>query len=195
MAIRAPLSALLLVLALAGCRDPDAPRPVAELPPPPPESVPLRPLSSRDDGATDARPVATARPEAAARPVTPAPQLPPGVPDPAEPGITHLARLARYVFREIRAGERTCSFANPLHDDISFAFHIEVMGGRMTTVHLAWVGTRVGQEIRPLPAAPPELVAYAECLRPLLEAVQMDPAPADGVYQPEYSYPGHPAGR
>jgi hypothetical protein len=183
MSTRTGLMVLLLVLALGACRDPDAPRPVTDLPPPPPDNVPVRPLSSRDDRATDARPVATARP------------LPSGVPDPAEPGIPDLARLARYVFREIRAGERACSFTNPLRDDVSFAFHIEVRGGRMTTVHLAWVGTRVGQEIRPLPAAPPELVSYAGCLAPLLEAVRMDPAPADGVYQPEYSYPGHRTGR
>jgi hypothetical protein len=188
MSTRYILPGLLLVFPLVGCRDPDAPRPVTDLPPPPTDSVPVRPLSSRDDRPKDTRPVATARPEAAVRP------LPPGVPDPAEPGIPDLARLARYVFREIRANEEACSFANPLHDDISFAFHIEVQGGRMTTAHLAWIGTRVGEEVRPLPAAPPELVAYVECLRPLLQAVRMDPTPADGVYQPEYSYPGHPTG-
>jgi hypothetical protein len=183
MSTRTVLSVLLPALALGACRDPDAPRPVTDLPTPPPESVPVRPLSTRDDGATDARPAPTARP------------LPPGVPDPSEPGISDLARLARYVFREMQAGERTCSFANPLHDPVSFAFHIEVSGGRMTKVHLAWVGTRVGEEIRPLPSAPPELTAYAECMKPILEAVRMDPPPADGVYQPEYSYPGHSAGR
>ena len=125
---------------------------------------------------------------------TPRP-VPPGAPDPGEPAISDLARLARYVFREMRSGDVACSFVNPLHDPVSFAFHIEVNEGRMTTVHLAWVGNRVGEEIRPLPAAPPELTAYAECLRPALEAVRMDPAPADGVYQPEYSYPGHPPAR
>ena len=176
---RSLLPVSLALVALVACRDPDAPRPVSELESPPAEGAPVRPLTTRDDPATDARPVATSRP------------VPPGAPDPAESAISDLARLARYVFREMRSSDVACSFVNPLHDPVSFAFHIEVSGGRMTTAHLAWVGTRVGEEIRPLPAVPPELTAYAECLRPVLEAVRMDPAPADGVYQPEYSYPGH----
>jgi hypothetical protein len=99
--------------------------------------------------------------------------------------------VARYVFREMRRAEEACPFTNPLHDPLSFVFHIEVQGGRMTEVHLSKAGRRVGEEIEPLSQAPPELVAYAACLKPRLEAVVMDPAPPDGPYQPEYSYPGH----
>jgi hypothetical protein len=176
---RLPLTIPLVLLALAACRDPDAPRPVNELESPPAGSAPLRPLTTRDEGVTDTRPVAT-------RP------LPPGLPDPSEPDIPDLARLARYVFREMRMAEQECPFVNPFHDPISFAFHVEVRDGRMSTVHLAWAALRAGEESRPLQPAPPELTAYAACLAPRLEAVAMDPSPSDGAYQPEYSYPGYP---
>ncbi len=102
---------------------------------------------------------------------TPAPPpLPPGAPDPSEAGISDLARLARYVFREMRAGQGACSFANPLRDPVSFAFHIEVQGGRMTEVHLAWAGVRHAEDMHRLEPPPPELSAYVECLTPRLQA-------------------------
>jgi hypothetical protein len=169
---------LLSVVALAACRDPDAPRLVRELESPPPRGTSLRPLTTDDERAAGTRPGARRPP-------------PPGLPDPTEPGISDLARLARYVYREMRAGEGVCPFSNPLHDPLSFAFHIEVDAGRMTQTHLAWAGVRAGGEIRRLESVPPELTAYVGCLGSRLETVRMDPAPADGTYQPEYSYPGH----
>jgi hypothetical protein len=172
------LAVPLLLVALVACRDPDAPRPVAELESPPPTGAPRQPLTSRDGRAEDTRPVAT-RPR------------PSDLPDPAEPGIPDLARLARYVFAEMHAVEDVCSFSNPLPDPLSFAFHVDVRAGRMTQTHLAWAGVRARSEIRRLESVPPELTAYVSCLTPRLEAVRMDPAPADGTYQPEYGYPGH----
>jgi hypothetical protein len=175
-----------VLMALAACRDPNAPRPVSVLPTPSSQGGETRPLSSHDEAERDVRPVAPT-------PRT-APALPPGVPDPAEPGISDLARLARYVFREMRLAQDACPFANPLEDPISFAFHIDVQGGAIASAHLAWVGVRHGEEIHQI-EAPPELTAYAECLAPRLEAVTMAPAPADDVYKPEYSYPGRAGGR
>jgi hypothetical protein len=174
------------LVALLSCRDPDAPRPVSVLSTPSPEGGEARPLSSRDKAGSDVRPVAPT-PRAA-------PALAPGVPDPAEPGISNLARLARYVFREMRLAQDACPFANPLEEPISFAFHIDVQGGGVAEAHLAWAGARHGEEIHQI-EPPPELTAYAECLQPRLEAVVMAPAPEDGVYRPEYSYPGRPGGR
>jgi hypothetical protein len=176
-----------MLVALVACRDPDAPRPVNVLPSPPPDEVGTRPLTSRDEPARDVRPVAPTPPAA--------PALSPGVPDPAEPGIPDLARLARYVFREMRGGQDACPFVNPLRDPIAFAVHVEVQEGRMTEVHLAWAAVRHGGEAHRLEPPPPELSSYAECLAPRLRAVVMDPPPADGAYQPEYSYPGKPGGR
>jgi hypothetical protein len=126
---------------------------------------------------------------------TPAPALPFGVPDPAEPGIPDLARLARYVFLEMRTSQGVCYFANPLRDPVSFALHIETRGGRMTKVHLAWAAAQHSGGVHRLQPPPPELSAYVDCLTPRLQAVVMDPPPADGTYQPEYSYPGQPTGR
>ena len=183
MRLRTLLPVPLTLVALIACRDSNAPRPVNVFPTPSSESTVSRPLSTRDDQARDVRPVAPTPPAA--------PALPPGVPDPAEAGISDLARLARYVFREMRVGQDVCSFTNPLHDPVSFAFHIEVQGGRMAETHLAWAGARVGDELQRLQPPPPELTTYAECLIPRLQAVVMDPPPADGAYQPEYSYPGH----
>ncbi len=177
MALRSASCALFLLAAVA-CDDADAPRPVRELEAPPPAGAPLRPLSTRDAPARDTRPVAT-------RP------LPPEDPDPAEPAITDVARLARYVFREMRVARGACPFVNPLHDRLAFAFHVEVTGGHMREVHLAWAAVHADGEPEPLETPPPELTAYADCLAPRLEAMRMSPAPADGAYQPEYSYPGH----
>jgi hypothetical protein len=183
MRVHALLLASTTLLALASCRDPDAPRPVNVLPTPSAEGVGTRPLSSHDEVGSDVRPVAPT-PRAA-------PALPPGVPDPAEPGISNLARVARYVFREMRLAEDECPFVNPLPDALSFAFHIEIRDGRVADAHLAWAGVRHGDEIHRI-EAPPELTAYAECLEPRLEAVAMAPAPADGTYRPEYGYPPGP---
>jgi len=195
MRLRTLLLVPLLLVALVACRDPDAPRPVSVLPTPSPGGdaassggMAARPLSTRDDAARDVRPVAPTP--------TPAPPslLPPGAPDPSEAGISDLARLARYVFREMRVAQGVCSFVNPLRDPVSFALHIEVRAGRMTEVHLAWAGVRHADDIHRLEPPPPELRAYVECLTPRLQAVAMEPAPVDGTYQPEYSYPGHTAG-
>jgi hypothetical protein len=174
------------LVALVACRDSDAPRPVNVFPSPSSEAPGTRPVSSRDEVGSDVRPVAPA-------PRT-APTLPPDVPDPAEPDISDLARLARYVFREMRLAEDACPFANPLQDPISFAFHIDVEQGRIADAHLAWAGVRHGDEVHQV-EVPPELVAYGECLELRLKAVVMAPAPADGVYNPEYSYPGRAGGR
>ena len=193
MRLRPLATVLLLLVALVACRDPDAPRPVSVLPTPTPGGgaassglTGSRPLSTRDDPGRDVRPVAPTPPP----PPTAAAALPSGAPDPAEAGIPDLARVARYVFREMRTGQHVCSFTNPLRDPISFAFHIEARGGRMTEVHLAWAGVRHADDMHRLQPPPPELGAYVQCLAPRLQAVVMDPAPADGAYQPEYSYPG-----
>lgn len=158
-------AALLLLAALWGCGGRDAARPVPEA----------------DVG------VAT----------TPPPELlgiePAGAPDPTEPGIPDLARLARYVFREMRRQQAGCSLSNPFHDSLSFALVTEVKGGRIVGARLGKAVLERGPEELPLPGGipPADLVAYVDCLEPQLKAVEMAPAPADGIYEPVYSYPGH----
>jgi hypothetical protein len=169
--------ALLPLLALAACTDRDAPRPV----PVPDASDASGPLSSH--GAPP--------PPAAAPAVAPV--------DPAEPGITDLARLARYVYRTMQGHDDVCHFANPLQDRLHFAFEVEVKAGRMTRVGLGQVGHGPdgSDQVHAMPQAawPRELTAYAACIEPHLKTVVMAPSPADGTYEPIYTFTGNPAGR
>jgi hypothetical protein len=163
---------LAALLALAACSDRDAPRPVNDL--------------------------GTPRPAGPSRPSAPPPVAAPADPnDPAEPGIADLARLARYVFRTMQDHETVCPLENPFRETLHFAFMIEVKGGRMTRVALSEVAVQGADAKRPLSKAqrPPEVAGYLACLEPHLKAVAMSPAPADGLYEPAYSFGGQPAGK
>ena len=95
--------------------------------------------------------------------------------------------------------EEVCPLENPFRDRLHFALEIEVKAGRMTRVSLGHVGVQpeAAGEAKTLaePQWPRELTAFAACLAPHLQAVAMAPAPADGRYEPVYSYRGQPAGR
>jgi hypothetical protein len=115
-------------------------------------------------------------------------------PDPTEAGIGELARLARYVFREMGERQGSCRLVNPLHDRLAFTLRIEVKRGRMRSLAIA--SARVeggGSQPSPLPEAqwPDGLRSYVACLEPFLKALRMDPAPADEVYDADYSFGGH----
>jgi hypothetical protein len=116
--------------------------------------------------------------------------------DPAEPGISDLARLARHVFRTMQQHDAACPVANRYRDTLHFAFAIGVAGGRMTSVGLVQVAFEGPKGQRPLPQTmwPRELTAYVACLEPALKAVVMSPAPADARYEPVYSFPGRADG-
>jgi hypothetical protein len=180
------LLALALCLLAAGCTDRDAPRPV----PVPDRDVAdgSRPLSSRE----------TPSP-ASGTPPAPAPGSAVDPDDPAEPGIPDLARLARYVFKTMQRHDEVCPFDNPFRDRLHFAFEIEVKAGRMTRVGLGHVGhaADAGTQSHPIPEAqwPRELTGYRACLEPHLKAVVMAPSPADGTYEPVYTFSGNPAGQ
>jgi hypothetical protein len=117
--------------------------------------------------------------------------------DPAEPGIGELPRLARYVFRVMGRHDSICALENPYRDRIHFALDIEVKGGRMTRVGIGHAGLEGKERMRPLAPSewPGELTGYVACLTPHLKAVAMDPAPAEGLYEPTYSFAGRPDGR
>jgi hypothetical protein len=148
--------------------------------PPPPVSGSARPAES------DLRAVSTR--EGVGGPADPD--------DPAEPGIGDLPRLARYVFRVMGRHEEVCPFSNPLPDTLHFALEVDVRAGRMTRVVLGHVGVEQGAAVRTLERNewPSGLVTYLACLEPHLEALPMDPSPADGTYEAAYSFPGLPGG-
>ena len=95
--------------------------------------------------------------------------------------------------------DEVCPFDNPFRDRLHFAFEIDVKAGRMTRVGLGHVGhgAEAGGERHDIPEAqwPRELTAYAACLEPHLKAVVMAPSPADGTYEPVYTFSGNPAGQ
>ncbi len=168
---------LALLLAAAACTDRDAPRPV----PVPDQKVGADTLSSHG-GTPPAASAPTADPD-----------------DPAEPGISDLARLARYVFRTMQGHEEVCPFDNPFRDRLHFALEIEVKSGRVARVGLGHVGVEPegAREARTLAKGgwPRELTTYVACLEPHLKSVVMAPSPADGSYEPVYSFSASPAGR
>ena len=183
--IRRALALLSLLVAVAACTERDAPRPVP-VPDRDPVAAATRPLSSRE-----------AIPPAASAPVAPAAAVDPD--DPAEPGIPDLARLARYVFKTMQRHEEVCPFGNPFRDRLHFALEVDVEGGRITRVGVGHVGLEpaAGGEARTLGQSqwPRELTGYVVCLAPHLQAVAMAPSPADGSYEPAYSFSASPAGR
>ena len=172
--------ALVLLLLVTACTDRDPPRPV---PVPDPAIDPTRPLSSREGIPPP--------------PFAPAAAVDPD--DPAEPGIPDLARLARYVFKTMQRHDGVCPFENPFHDRLHVALEVEVKAGRMARVGLGHVGLEpvAGGEARTLADAqwPRELTAYVACLAPHLKAVVMSPSPAEGPYEPVYSFRVNPTGR
>jgi hypothetical protein len=177
------LLALVLFL-LAACSDRDAPRPVP-VPDQEPAADATRALSSRE---AIPPPAGTVAPGGAVDPD-----------DPAEPGIPDLARLARYVFKTMQRHDEVCPFDNPYRDRLHFALEIEVKGGSMAQVGLGHVALEpvAGGDSRTLARGqwPGELTAYVTCLVPHLQAVAMAPSPADGAYEPAYSFGGKGTGR
>jgi hypothetical protein len=178
-----PLLLLLILLLAAGCSDRDAPRPV--------------PVPDQEAAASGTRPPSTGEAPAPANTATAVPAVDPD--DPTEPGIPDLARLARYVFKTMQRHEEICPFENPLQEKMHFALEIEVKSGRMTRVGLGHVGLEpeTGGEGRTLAGkqVPRELTAYVTCLAPHLGSVAMAPSPADGLYEPVYSFGGQASGR
>jgi hypothetical protein len=103
------------------------------------------------------------------------------------------------VFKAMQGHDAICPFDNPFRDRLHFVLRVEVRAGRMTRVDLAQVGLEPaeGGAARTLAVAqwPPELAAYVTCLAPHLQGVAMAPSPADGTYEPAYSYGANATGR
>lgn len=131
---------------------------------------------------------------AAARP--PAPEgraaqatLPEGLPDPAEPGLPDLQRVARHVFAEMHRVAGQCDLRNPFEERLGYAVEVEVRGGAIARAALTDARLERAGSTIPLTrdAWPEPLERFAGCFVPHLEGLVLDPPPADGVYRPDYA--------
>ena len=93
-------------------------------------------------------------PAAPARDELPSPAAPaPGLPDPEEPGISDLARVARYVFRAMQQHDTSCSASNPFLDPLRITLAVRVQDGRIVEATLAGLALQRGGDVRPLEGA------------------------------------------
>jgi hypothetical protein len=109
--------------------------------------------------------------------------------DPRARGLPDLARISRYVFREMQLRQEECGLAAPLETAVDYAIGVEVAGGTVASAQLAAVEVTVAGVKLPLSKEqwPPELARRIACLEPHLRKMSMAPAPADGRYQTRFS--------
>lgn len=108
--------------------------------------------------------------------------------DPAAAGISEIARISRYVFREMSLRQTTCGALPVAPGRFDWTLRVEVKGGRVADVRLSNAAVVQGGLARPLASAewPAGLRARVDCLSPYLRAMDMAPAPADGVYESRF---------
>jgi hypothetical protein len=109
--------------------------------------------------------------------------------DPAEQGLSDLARISRYVFREMRLREAACRGSTSLPGRVAYTLVVDVEGGKVTgasigsaEIEQAGVGTALSED-----RWPQGLVEKVDCLRPYLTRMEMAPAPADGRYRARFA--------
>jgi hypothetical protein len=102
---------------------------------------------------------------------------------PEEAGISDIARVSRYVYREMNARAECALEALP-PGRYDYVYDVTVSKGRITDARLngvALLGVGGSQALAP-PQWPTALEERLGCLLPHLKRVEMGPAPADGVY-------------
>jgi len=116
------------------------------------------------------------------------------LPDPAEPGLPDLQRLARHVFVEMHRIADSCALRNPLAERLGYVVQVEVRAGTIRSAEITSAHVELADGTLPLvrDAWPEALQRYASCLRPHLEGLRLEPAPADGVYRPDYAVQPEP---
>jgi hypothetical protein len=116
------------------------------------------------------------------------------LPDPAEPDLPDLQRLARHVFLEMHRVSASCSLRNPLAERLGYVLEVEVRSGAIARAEVTSARVELADGTLPLirDAWPEALQRYAACLRPHLEGLRLDPPPADGIYRPDYAVQPQP---
>lgn len=102
---------------------------------------------------------------------------------PDEAGIPEIARVSRYVYREMNARPE-CDLVGLPSGRYDYVYDVTVSKGRITSARLNGVALLGGggpQALGP-PQWPPALEKRIGCLLPHLKRIEMAPAPADGVY-------------
>jgi len=110
---------------------------------------------------------------------------------PDEAGITDIARVSRYVYREMNA-RAECALEDLPPGRYDYAYDVTVALGRITEARLASVAhvEDAGPHDVPLDQWPSALQRRLACLLPHLKRVEMAPAPADGVYPTRFAAGG-----
>jgi hypothetical protein len=116
------------------------------------------------------------------------------LPDPREPGLPDLQRVARHVFVEMHRIADRCALRNPLAERLGYVVEVEVRGGAIARAEVIEARVERGDSSLPLirDAWPEALERYAACLVPHLQGRVLEPAPADGVYRPDYAVQPEP---
>lgn len=102
---------------------------------------------------------------------------------PDEPGITDIARISRYVFREMNA-RAECALDPLPPGRYDYVYDVTVAKGRITEARLSSVAhvEEAGSHAVAKQQWPPALEKRIACLLPHLKRLEMAPPPADGTY-------------
>lgn len=103
--------------------------------------------------------------------------------DPGEAGISDIARVSRFVFREMNA-RTECPLEALPPGRYDYVYDVTVAKGRVTAARLASVAhlEAAGSHAVPAEQWPPALDKRLGCLLPHLKKLELSPAPADGTY-------------
>lgn len=113
---------------------------------------------------------------------------------PDEPGISDIARVSRYVYREMNTRPE-CDLVGLPSGRYDYVYDVTVAKARITGARLngvALVGAVGSQALAPA-QWPPALAKRLDCLLPHLKRLELQPVPADGVYAARFVASGPPS--
>ncbi len=103
-----------------------------------------------------------------------------GLPDPAEPNISPLARLSRQIFAAMTANQSSCPTRGAKQGAMRYELDVTIAGGKIQSLELVDVGPQAGGSLAKS-AWPEEVRTYVSCLAPILKRLDPTQVP-DGKY-------------